>query len=115
MILSLRRAKASGNRRRYERLDAGQHLILISVVDRIDGILEDISQMGARVSLRGTPPREGSDVLLRWGPHELFGQVVWSRGNEVGVELHKPIEMAELADALGGALPVWLEAKARAI
>lgn len=91
-----------GNRRRFRRVDAGQHLILISVTSRIDGVLEDLSQSGARVNLRTALPNQGRDVLLRWGSQEIFGQVVWSSGNEAGVSFHKPISPDELVETVGG-------------
>ncbi|GEO00986.1 hypothetical protein NSE01_28180 [Novosphingobium sediminis] len=97
-----------GNRRRFRRVESGQRLILISVASRMDGVLQDLSQSGARVSLRMTPPRRGRDVLLRWGSQEIFGQVVWSSGNEAGVAFHKPISPEELVDTVGGEVPAAL-------
>lgn len=95
-----------GNRRRYHRIEAEQRLILISVANRIDGELRDLSQSGARVSLQSVPPRRGRDVLLRWGHREIFGQVVWSNGGDAGVVFHKPITSEELVDTVGGEVPV---------
>jgi hypothetical protein len=97
-----------GNRRRYRRIEAGQRLLLISVASRIDGELRDLSQTGARVSLRTAPPRRGRDVLLRWGSQEIFGQVVWSSGNEAGVAFHKPISAEDLVETVGGDVPAML-------
>lgn len=104
-----------GNRRRHRRIEAGQNLILISVASRIDGELQDLSQTGARVSLRAVPPRRGRDVLLRWGSQEIFGQVVWSSGNEVGVSFHKPITPEELVKTVGGEVPALLQTGRRVI
>lgn len=104
-----------GNRRRYRRLEAGQSLILISVASRIDGELQDLSQTGARVSLRAVPPRRGRDVLLRWGAQEIFGQVVWTSGNDVGVSFHKPITPEELVNTVGGESPAMLQDGRRVI
>lgn len=97
-----------GNRRRYRRVDAGQRLILISVASRIDGELRDLSLSGARVSLRTAPPRHGRDVLLRWGSHEIFGQIVWSSGHDVGVAFHKPISPEEFVATVGSEAPAAL-------
>lgn len=104
-----------GNRRRYRRIEAGQRLILISVASRIDGVLQDLSQTGARVSLRMAPPRQGRDVLLRWGSQEIFGQVVWSSGNEAGVAFHKPISPEELVETVGGEVPAMLPSGRRVL
>lgn len=99
------RSDRFGNRRRYARVAAGQRMILISVASRMDGELRDLSQTGARVSLRTIPPRQGRDVLLRWGAQEIFGQVVWSNGHEAGVAFHKPISPEELIETVGGEVP----------
>lgn len=99
------RSSAFSNRRRHRRVGAAQHLILISVANRIDGVMQDLSQSGARVSLREEPPRRGRDVLLRWGSQEIFGQVVWTSGMEAGVAFHKPISPEELVETVGGELP----------
>lgn len=104
-----------GNRRRFRRIEAGQRLLLISVASRIDGVLRDLSQTGARVSLRTAPPRRGRDVLLRWGSQEIFGQVVWSSGNEAGVAFHKPISPEELVDTVGGEVPTFLPSGRRVL
>ena len=90
-----------GNRRRYPRIDAEKQLILISVASRIDGELLNLSPVGARVSLRSVPPRQGRDVLLRWGAHEVFGHVVWSSGTEAGVAFHKPMTSEDLVETVG--------------
>lgn len=109
------RSDRFGNRRRHRRLEAGQRLILISVASRIDGELQNLSQAGARVSLRSVPPRRGRDVLLRWGSQEIFGQVVWSSGNEVGVSFHKPITPEDLVNTVGGEVPELLQTGRRVI
>jgi hypothetical protein len=102
------RSDRFGNRRRYRRIEAGQRLILISVASRMDGELRDISPSGARVSLNTLPPRQGRDVLLRWGSEEIFGQVVWSNENEAGVAFHKPISLDELVATVGSDAPEML-------
>lgn len=102
------RSDLFGNRRRYRRIEAGQRLLLISVASRMDGALRDFSQTGARVRLRMTPTRRGRDVLPRWGSQEIFGQVVWSEGNEAGVAFHKPILPEELVETVGGEVPAAL-------
>lgn len=109
------RSDRFGNRRRYRRTEAGQYMILISVASRIDGVLQDLSQTGARVSLRSVPPRRGRDVLLRWGSQEIFGQVVWSSGMEAGVAFHKPISPEELVSTVGGEAPAMLSAGLRVL
>lgn len=89
------------SRRRHVRVDAAHHLICITVADRIHGELKDFSRGGARIVLRAKAPSPGRDVLLRWGPHEMFGQVVWSSGLEVGVSFHKAVSQQVLADVAG--------------
>lgn len=99
-----------GNRRQHQRVEAEQHLILISVANRTDGVMRDLSRHGARVTLRDAAPRSGRDVLLRWGSHEIFGQVVWSEGVDAGIAFHKPIAPDELVETLGVAMPDALPA-----
>lgn len=99
--------RSFGNRRRYRRIEADLQLILISVTSRIDGVLRDLSQSGARVSLRQTPPPRGRDVLLRWGSQEFFGHVVWSSGTDAGIAFHKLISPEDLAETLGGEIPLF--------
>lgn len=104
-----------GNRRLHPRIDVGQPMILISVSSRIDGEMRDLSRYGARVRLRNPAPQRGRDVLLRWGSHEIFGHVVWSEGADAGIAFHKPIAEDELADTLGGVLPVAMPAGRKVI
>ena len=97
--------RSFGNDRQHRRLDVTRQLILISVTSRIEGVMQDLSRSGARVSLREAPPRRGRDVLLRYGPHEIFGQVVWCSGTEAGIEFHTPISAEELAETVGYDVP----------
>ncbi len=115
MTSAKNRGNQAGNRRRHQRVEAEQSLILISVASRIDGHLRDLSQLGARVNLRTAPPRKGRDVLLRWGSQEIFGQVVWTSGNEAGVAFHKPISAEELVETVGGEVPDLLPAGRRVL
>ena len=99
------RGTSFGNRRKHPRMNTEQHLILISVASRIEGVIRDVSRLGARVSLRAAAPRCGRDVLLRWGSQEVFGHVVWSEGTEAGISFHKPIDDDDLAETVGAMLP----------
>jgi hypothetical protein len=56
-------------------------------------ILADLSTTGARV-LSETPPKKGTEVLLLWGKHEAFGEVVWAEGVHFGVSFFDPIPEA---------------------
>lgn len=58
-------------------------------------VLCDISQGGAKVFSHGALPA-GRDVLLRWGPHEAFGTVVWEREGLRGVRFDEPLPAAVL-------------------
>ena len=51
----------------------------------------EISATGAR--LRGAAlPAEGQFVLLRAGPLDLFGEVVWHRGDLCGIHFDEPLD-----------------------
>lgn len=95
------RAAGFGDRRHHPRIDAERQLILISVASRSDGMMQNLSRHGARVTMRDMPPKNGRDVLLRWGQHEVFGHVVWSSGGDAGIAFHKPMPADELDDTVG--------------
>jgi hypothetical protein len=56
----------------------------------LKGALEDLSLTGARVRVP-EPPGPGRDVVLRWDGRDVFGQVVWSSDDVVGIAFDKPI------------------------
>ena len=51
----------------------------------------DLSESGAKLQ-SDNPPKPGVAGLLKWGPHEAFGQVVWVTGDTCGVKFDRPIE-----------------------
>jgi len=53
-------------------------------------VLCDISQGGAKIFTHAALP-PGRDVLLRWGPHEAFGTVIWEREGLRGIQFDEPL------------------------
>ena len=58
-------------------------------------VLCDISLGGAKIFTHAALP-PGRDILLRWGPHEAFGKIVWERDGLCGVQFDKPPPVAVL-------------------
>jgi hypothetical protein len=58
-------------------------------------VLCDISQGGAKVFAHAALP-VGRDLLLRWGPHEAFGTVVWERDGLRGVQFDELLPASAL-------------------
>lgn len=61
----------------------------LMTLDGQEGVsLLDLSQSGAHIGLKA-PLRCGQDVILWWLGFEAFGRVVWTSGNEAGLEFHE--------------------------
>lgn len=88
-------------RRGQLRVPAAPPVMLITVESRFSGIMHDISVSGARIVLREKPPREGRDLLLRWGRFEAFGQVVWMTGMTLGLVFHHRIPKHFIRETTG--------------
>lgn len=58
-------------------------------------VLCDISLGGAKVFTHGALP-VAREVLLRWGPHEAFGTIVWERDGLRGVQFDQLLPAAVL-------------------
>lgn len=80
-------------------------ILLSGSVDAIAGrkrvSLLEVSLEGAR--LEGADlPATGKDVVLKCGPVDAFGTVIWATSNRRGVQFDRPIsthELVELRDA----------------
>ena len=74
-------------------------ILLSGSVDAIAGrkrvSLLEVSLEGAR--LEGTDlPAAGRDVVLKCGPVDAFGAVIWATSTRRGVQFDRPISMQEL-------------------
>jgi hypothetical protein len=58
-------------------------------------------------------PRQGRDVLLRWGRFEAFGQIVLSKGMMAGIAFHQPIAGHCLTATVGADASMDIEHDAR--
>jgi len=70
-------------KRREARLRTRLRAQLISRFGAERGFLSDLSLTGCRIDLRD-PPHSG-DVIVRWGPFESQGEIVWYSPNRVGI------------------------------
>jgi hypothetical protein len=96
--------------RRVHRRAALESPVLVhTIASRFDGVMEDISVSGARIRLRGKPPRIGRDLVVRWSGQEAFGVVVWVSGERVGVAFHQNLPGHMLSHLIDSDEPVELE------
>lgn len=77
-------------RRAHRRLRLFLPATLESVVERQSADLRSLSCGGAMLTV-ARPPRIGSDVILKCGPYEWFGQAVWTGRDEVGIAFEEPL------------------------
>ena len=59
-------------------------------------LLEDLSQTGAGMTMAGTAPPVGADVVLMVQGVEAFGRVVWRRGPTFGVVFDEPVSREDV-------------------
>ena len=78
-------------RRASSRLRVRLPARLTALKGNCSAILEDLSFNGARLSLKGAPPKVGSELVVEWGRYEGFGVVSWAKGNTIGVQFYDPI------------------------
>jgi hypothetical protein len=57
--------------------------------------LRDLSATGAMIEGHRVPP-VGTDILLQRGSLEVFGTIVWTKGEQAGVEFDQPLTETEL-------------------
>ncbi len=70
-------------KRQEARLRTRLRAQLISRFGAERGFLSDLSLSGCRIELRN-PPHSG-DVIVRWGPFECQGEIVWYSPSRVGI------------------------------
>jgi len=74
-------------------------ILLSGSVDAITGrrrvSLLEVSLEGARLDGIDLPP-SGKDVVLRCGPVDAFGTIIWATGNRRGIQFDAPISTSEL-------------------
>lgn len=76
-------------RRRHVRLKLGIPAVLLTLDERHEVRLVNLSQSGARVVLpRPKAVREG---VLEWLDYDSFAVAVWQDGDEVGLEFDRPL------------------------
>jgi hypothetical protein len=90
------RAAGSPGRRQAARVRLALPGKVILITGHHACLLEDLSQTGARVTVSGTPPRVGDDVVLMVNGVEAFGTVVWQSGAGVGLCFEQPMAIDDV-------------------
>lgn len=93
-------------RRGKARLRLGIPALLVTVNGQQEISLLDLSQSGARLSVRGAEPI--GSCILKWMDYEAFGVVAWRAGHEMGLQFDAPIQSDWLLDTRE-----WLPALAK--
>lgn len=74
-------------------------ILLSAAVDAVSGrkrvSLLEVSLEGARLEGPGLPPA-GRNVVLKCGPVDAFGMVIWATSNRRGVQFDEPISTTDL-------------------
>ncbi len=78
-----------GNRK-MARLSAGLDAGMVLPERRVSCRLENASRTGCCLHL-ATPPRVGTDALIRIDTIEAFGSVAWVKGNRCGITFDEPL------------------------
>lgn len=84
-----KRVDGPGGRRRASRNPAAIRAEMKTPAEWIDVMLIDMSSTGAKLHGPYLPP-EGQVVLVRIGPLEAMGTVVWSEPNLCGIRFDTP-------------------------
>ena len=86
-------------RRQAPRFRLGMPARLITLEKHLDVVLEDLSEMGARVTL---PELHTFPVcVLRWMEHHAFAEVRWMQGRVVGLRFASAISASTLEQTVG--------------
>ncbi|HEU5483173.1 MAG TPA: PilZ domain-containing protein [Sphingomicrobium sp.] len=83
--------KGGGGRRSAKRVMAPLPALLITMSDRHPALLFNISKTGARLRAKDAPP-EGTELFLQVGGLDVYANVVWSRGEQCGLEFQREID-----------------------
>ncbi len=76
-----------------------RRVILSGMLESVTGIqkvaVRNLSCTGAMIEGTTVPPA-GREVILKAGPLDCFGRVVWTEGNRCGLHFDEPIEMSDV-------------------
>lgn len=90
-----KRIDGPAGRRQNPREDLALEALVETVGARHCAAMLDLSETGARLSGHDLPA-PGNEALLRVAGAALFGEVVWSSGDECGVRFDEPPTAREL-------------------
>lgn len=81
-------------RRQTPRFRLGMPARLITLEKHFDVVLEDLSELGAKVTL--SEPHAFPVCVLKWMDHHAFAEVRWMQGAVVGLQFASPISAVTL-------------------
>lgn len=64
--------------------------LLITMSERHPAILFNISETGARLGAKDAP-HKGTELFLQAGSLDMYARVIWTKGEECGLEFEAPI------------------------
>ena len=123
----LAQSKPGERKRTQGRLAVRLVAKLASRVRTHSAILENISKSGAKLTI-DDPPRVGSEVILQWHGHELFGEVSWTSPTQCGLvfaaivppallettlALDEAAHVPDELDANGASAKAWVDGSGR--
>ncbi|GAM05455.1 PilZ domain-containing protein [Novosphingobium sp. MBES04] len=91
------RPEVPSGRRSQSRLRVRLPARIETLAEDFQVILADLSGNGARFLTDARLP-PGSEVVLAWGRHEAFGEVVWCAHNQCGLAFVEPLDRRVLLD-----------------
>jgi hypothetical protein len=80
----------NSGRRRHSRLRARLPARLKTLTDTYQGMLFDLSFIGARIAINADL-RPGGETLLCWADFEVFANVAWCEDGFCGLEFDEPL------------------------
>ncbi|HUG45935.1 MAG TPA: PilZ domain-containing protein [Sphingomicrobium sp.] len=95
-----------GGRRLEKRVVAAQPALLVTMSERHRALLFNISRTGAMLRAENTPTK-GTELFLQVSDLDVYAKVIWTSGEECGLEFERPIrkwdvELLEFEARRGG-------------
>lgn len=94
MVAPRTQVEAPRHRRKRPRLRLGIPVRVETLHGNFDGRLLDLSETGAKVAMDS--PSGRGEALLEWLSHEAFGEIVWRRGDAIGIRFDQPLSPEQL-------------------
>jgi len=94
-------ARASDPELRGRRSEPRACVLLVGSAEALSGnksvTLLDVSMTGARIEGRDLP-QVGKEIILKSGPVDTFGTIIWAASERCGVKFDEPLELRHLLE-----------------